>query len=223
MIRIHVAPLRERRDDIPGLFAFFAGLVSEQYGLPPRRLTREGERLLMAYPWPGNVRELKNVVERLAVKAPGEPVEARDLPEECRLPESAPRPRPTSGSSNVLAFQFSPLQPVTIAEPTADGLLHRMIEGGESFWTAVHVPFMSRDLSRDQLRAVVRSGLEQTCGNYRMLVELFNMPSDDYKRFLSFLRKHDCHVPFQPFRAMRGRSLARQLGTDEDRREAAAV
>ena len=50
VIRIHVAPLRERRDDIPGLFAFFAGLVSEQYGLPPRRLTREGERLLMAYP-----------------------------------------------------------------------------------------------------------------------------------------------------------------------------
>ena len=38
----------------------------------------------MAYRWPGNVRELKNVVERLAVRAPGEDIQARDLPEECR-------------------------------------------------------------------------------------------------------------------------------------------
>jgi hypothetical protein len=33
------------------------------------------------------------------------------------------------------------------------------------------------------------------------MVQLFNMPQDDYKRFLSFLRKHDCHLPFQRFRA----------------------
>jgi hypothetical protein len=31
-------------------------------------------------------------------------------------------------------------------------------------------------------------------------VQLFNMPADDYKRFLSFLRKHGCHLPFQRFR-----------------------
>ena len=37
-------------------------------------------------------------------------------------------------------------------------------------------------------------------GNYKILVQLFNLPSGDYKRFLNFLRKHDCHVPFQPFR-----------------------
>jgi len=36
-------------------------------------------------------------------------------------------------------------------------------------------------------------------------VELFNMPESDYKRFLSFLRKHDCQVPFHAFRAVRAR------------------
>ena len=50
---------------------------------------------------------------------------------------------------------------------------------------------------------MVRAGLERTQGSYRLLVELFNMPPSDYKRFLSFLRKHDCQVPFQPFRSMR--------------------
>ena len=58
------------------------------------------------------------------------------------------------------------------------------------------------------LRALVGMGLQQTSGSYRVLVELFNMPSGDYKRFLNFLRKHQCHMPFQQFRG----GLTRQDG-----------
>lgn len=221
VIRIHVAPLRERRDDIPGLFAFLAAQIAEAEGVAPRRLTPEAELALMAYPWPGNVRELKNVVERLAVRAPGQPVGRGDLPEECQsrvasATASGPRLR------NVLAFHpgagpapgHPPGHPTglapdhatgALAPPTTAGLLDRMIDGGESFWIAVHAPFMSRDLSRDQLRAVISAGLEQTCGNYRVLVQLFNMPASDYKRFLNFLSKHECQVPFHAFRALRHR------------------
>ena len=50
------------------------------------------------------------------------------------------------------------------------------------------------------MRALVRKGLERTTGSYRVLVDLFNMPPDDYRRFLNFLRKHQCQEPFQPFR-----------------------
>jgi hypothetical protein len=77
-----------------------------------------------------------------------------------------------------------------------------MLKHGESFWSVVYPPFMARDLTRADLRQVVQIGLEQTRGNYRSLVELFNMPTSDYKRFLSFLRKHDCHLPFQRFRSV---------------------
>jgi hypothetical protein len=80
---------------------------------------------------------------------------------------------------------------------------------------------MERDLSRDLLRTVIRGGLERTCGSYRVLVELFNMPRADYKRFLSFLRKHDCQVPFQAFRVLRDRGLPDRI--DRAEREAAAV
>ena len=62
---------------------------------------------------------------------------------------------------------------------------------------------MSRDLTREDLRKIVQIGLENTNGNYRLLIQLFNMGDEDYKRFLSFLRKHDCHLPFQRFRAPR--------------------
>jgi hypothetical protein len=80
-----------------------------------------------------------------------------------------------------------------------------MLDRGESFWLAVYPTFMSRDMTRDDLRKIVQVGLENTNGNYRMLVQLFNMKDDDYKRFLSFLRKHGCHLPFQRFRAVPAR------------------
>ncbi len=63
---------------------------------------------------------------------------------------------------------------------------------------------MSRDMTRDDLRALISRGLEQTRGSYRILVQLFNMPDADYKRFLNFLRKHDCQMPFQRFRNAAG-------------------
>jgi hypothetical protein len=45
-------------------------------------------------------------------------------------------------------------------------------------------------------------GLQETAGNYKMLVELFNMQPSEYKRFLNFLRKQECQVPFAAFRAV---------------------
>ena len=47
---------------------------------------------------------------------------------------------------------------------------------GQSFWSVVYAPFISRDLTRDDLRALVRKGLERTAGNYKVLVELQALP-----------------------------------------------
>jgi hypothetical protein len=77
-----------------------------------------------------------------------------------------------------------------------------MVRDRQSFWAAVYEPFMSRDLTRDDLRGVVSRGLEQTRGSYKMLLELFNVPPGDYKKLLAFLRKHQCHMPFQKFRSL---------------------
>ena len=77
-----------------------------------------------------------------------------------------------------------------------------MVAEGESFWTAVYEPFMARDLTRDDLRAVITRGLEQTRGSYKLLLELFNVQAGDYKKLLAFLRKHQCHLPFQKFRSI---------------------
>ena len=83
---------------------------------------------------------------------------------------------------------------------SATDVIYERLMAGESFWTAVHEPFMARELSRAQVRDLVRRGLEEARGNYRIVVRLFNMPPGDYKRFLNFLRKHDCQLPFKDFR-----------------------
>src|SRR5204863_6523542 len=49
---------------------------------------------------------------------------------------------------------------------------------------------------------------QETSGSYKLLVELLNMKPTDYKRFLNFLRKHECHVPFERFRSARLRPRA---------------
>jgi two-component system, NtrC family, nitrogen regulation response regulator NtrX len=63
-------PLRERREDIPGLVKHFATQVCSQNGWKPVPFTAEAIEALQAHSWPGNVRELRNMVERLMLLAP---------------------------------------------------------------------------------------------------------------------------------------------------------
>jgi 2-phospho-L-lactate transferase CofD len=81
----------------------------------------------------------------------------------------------------------------------AEASYARMITGPVSFWTAVHAPFMRHDLTRADVREVVRHGLARTGGSYRLLAELFNLIPADYERFLTFLHEYDCDVCSLPF------------------------
>ena len=84
----------------------------------------------------------------------------------------------------------------------ADELYDKMVVEGESFWSAVHPLFTARDMTRDDMRTIISRGLTQTRGSYRLVLQLFNMPAEDYKAFLNFLRKHQCHMPFFKFRCL---------------------
>jgi hydrogenase-4 transcriptional activator len=70
VIRIHVPPLRERREEIPHLSTFFLREVSDRLGKPGIRLSAETLDLFDAFSWPGNVRQLRNEVQRAVAMAP---------------------------------------------------------------------------------------------------------------------------------------------------------
>jgi DNA-binding NtrC family response regulator/tetratricopeptide (TPR) repeat protein len=72
VIRIHVPPLRDRREEIPHLSTFFVREASERLGKPGVRLSQETLDLFDAFGWPGNVRQLRNEVQRaVAMATPG--------------------------------------------------------------------------------------------------------------------------------------------------------
>jgi two-component system nitrogen regulation response regulator NtrX len=67
VISIHLAPLRDRKEDIPVLADYFLKEFSVIHGRSGRALSEEAQNVLLAYPWPGNVRELRNTMERLVI------------------------------------------------------------------------------------------------------------------------------------------------------------
>jgi DNA-binding NtrC family response regulator/tetratricopeptide (TPR) repeat protein len=90
VIRIHVPPLRERREEIPHLTQYFLREASERLGKPEIRISSEALDVFAMYWWPGNVRQLRNEVQRaVALARAGDTIEPSHLSQEItatRLP-----------------------------------------------------------------------------------------------------------------------------------------
>ena len=174
--QIHVPPLRHRREDV-------RPLVEQTIARTGRnvRFSDETWALLESYRWPGNVRELQNVVEQLVWMSGVERIDARHLPPALRTTHQA---LPVRERRRQLA----------------DDLYAGLVAGSLSFWGQVYEMFLNRDVTRHDLRELLRRGLITTCGNYRALVTLFGMDGSDYKRFLNFVAAHECSVDARPYR-----------------------
>jgi transcriptional regulator with PAS, ATPase and Fis domain len=208
VIHLHVPALRERRDDIPRLvehfLAVYGGVANGNgngsghgngYGNGHGRDSGNGGRSavrsidpealerLTAYSWPGNVRELENVIERLTVTGRSDVIKSQDLPPEIQ-------------AHQVIGFHPRRERRRTVA----DDLFKKLVQERQSFWTAVYPLYMNREITKTNVREIVRKGLEEARGNYKIVARLFNLEAGDYKRFLNFLRKHDCQLPFKEYR-----------------------
>lgn len=82
VVRIHIPPLRERREDIPPLVRHFIAQFNPELGKNIRGVDNATMKLLLSYNWEGNVRELKNVIERAMIFCDREVIARRDLPME---------------------------------------------------------------------------------------------------------------------------------------------
>jgi DNA-binding NtrC family response regulator len=79
--RLHLPPLRDRREDIAGLLAHYLDVLNRKSGCEVPGFTDEAMAFLMDYPWPGNVRELKNLLEAVFINLPCRRLGLADLPE----------------------------------------------------------------------------------------------------------------------------------------------
>jgi DNA-binding NtrC family response regulator len=84
VVPIHIPPLRERREDISPLAAFFLDSFSRSFGRDLSAVSPAAAKLMEEYDWPGNIRELRNVIERICIMRSGSTLLPEYLPQEIR-------------------------------------------------------------------------------------------------------------------------------------------
>ena len=177
VIHLSVPPLRDRTEDIPVLIDHFLRRA-------PRAMvcSAEAKAVLLKHRWPGNVRELQNIIEQAVWTANSSVIGVTDLPD-------------TIGAeARVLAATRERRRQM------ADQLFDALKNQQYSFWEHVYPLFLSRDITRHDIRELVRRGLSATNGNYRALLPLFGIDQADYFRFHNFLTAHNCKVDYRSYR-----------------------
>jgi two-component system nitrogen regulation response regulator NtrX len=89
VVPIRVPALRERREDVRDLVAYFLAEFCARNNFKPKTIDDEVLPVLERYDWPGNVRELRNAVERMAILTPGNRITVDSVPLEIRLPPAS--------------------------------------------------------------------------------------------------------------------------------------
>ena len=177
VIHLRVPALRDRPEDVIALMKHFLGRAERNL-----TLTDAAVRSFLAYRWPGNVRELLNVLEQLVWLSPTGVVDVEHLPPALRSSPQLLAPRADR------------------RRQAADDLYDALVKQRSSFWEYVYPMFLARDITRHDLRELVRRGLQESRGRYKSMLTLFGMPSTDYRRFMNFLAAHECSVAVREFR-----------------------
>jgi DNA-binding NtrC family response regulator len=129
VIRIHVPPLRDRREEIPHLSTFFLREACERLCKPEIQLSSETLDVFTQHWWPGNVRQLKNEIQRaVALSAPGATIEPANLSPETSasplggvMPAALTRSRPRATSNLASAVAEVEREMIQTALDTARG------------------------------------------------------------------------------------------------------
>ena len=108
VVRIHMPPLRERKEDIPLLVRGFLRHFCKLNDKPMLELTADAMEALLSYDWPGNVRELRTAIEHGVVMATGPKISVRDLPMAVRQAAGTSLPGGIS-ATKVFGGRTSPL------------------------------------------------------------------------------------------------------------------
>jgi transcriptional regulator with PAS, ATPase and Fis domain len=87
--KVHLPPLRERKEDIPHLVDYYLQEFNNRLGGNIEGFTDEALELLLRHDWPGNIRELKNLLEAIFIDPPLDRIAISDLPESIRQPHQA--------------------------------------------------------------------------------------------------------------------------------------
>ena len=170
VVCITLPPLRERRDEVPGLTDYFLKKYSVQYNRPCTELSPDVMRLFMDHDWPGNVRELENVIKRAVVLGAEAPI-AKELTQAiaaARAAAAAPALRPVPRPAPV------PATPTAIAAAAAESGNYSLKD-------------ISRTAAREAERELILKMLQQTRWNRKETAEILGI---SYKALLYKIKEN---------------------------------
>jgi two-component system response regulator HydG len=125
VVEIVLAPLRERREDIPYLSAAFVQEFTERFGKRLTGISPGAERVFQSAPWPGNVRELRNTLERACMLSESDFLSERDLLPVIGAAGRAPGVSRASGVASAPAPQKSGVAVADLDRSTVEQALQR--------------------------------------------------------------------------------------------------
>lgn len=166
-LHVHVPPVRERGNDWELIASYYLSWLGTSAGVR-KGLSAEAMAMLAGHQWPGNVREVRSVIDTGFYMSDGGVIQSADLAEALE----------TASRSDQLAR-------IPVSQ---DDAIARMAEGRADFWSAVHEPYMDRELNRAEVRDILLRGLERTRGSYKGLLHVFGIAPSDYLKFMDFLR-----------------------------------
>jgi len=165
VIRLRLPPLRERREDIPGLARTFLTRSAHDLGVEAKRLSDAAMDRLMRFEFPGNVRQLENLCHWLTVMAPAQMIEPKDLPPEVMAEHTTPPPPVEVPTRNIAS---SPLVELSAGAPTptplgVDAWLTQLAQEARRLLEA-GVPDVWGHLTRQFEGRLIHVALENTRG-----------------------------------------------------------
>jgi nitrogen regulation protein NR(I) len=137
VVRIHLPPLRQRKEDVNLLAEYFLKKIATQKHLPQLKLSEEAVKLMEEYPWPGNVRELENTIQRACVLATSDVLLPKDIP----LGFAAQPPDGDTDSSPATAANNSPVK------PTLETAVEILLDAASTDRTLQLLPWLEREFT----------------------------------------------------------------------------
>jgi nitrogen regulation protein NR(I) len=137
VVRIHLPPLRQRKEDVNLLAEYFLKKIATQKHLPQLKLSEEAVKTMEEYPWPGNVRELENTIQRACVLATSDVLLPKDIP----LGFAAQSPDGDADSSPVTAANSSPVK------PTLETAVEILLDAASTDRTLQLLPWLEREFT----------------------------------------------------------------------------
>jgi transcriptional regulator with GAF, ATPase, and Fis domain len=185
---LEIPPLRKRQRDLPEIVSkIWQKIINNDgqilsrksfFAFPFDSLTADEQDILLSYHYPGNVRELESLLNRVFLFWQSSSFKRSRLE---ILKTEIEKEMNRWKRDKHLEISASHDRRYLV-------LFNLMTQEGRSFWEVVHKSYIKHEISKEDLKKIIRLGLEKSGWSFKSLLPLFNVREEEYKKFLNFLQ-----------------------------------